>query len=166
MAILVRFKENWLKKEKMVKISDCLCRQSVLFLEVEKRDEALLKLVEALKASGKIEDDKLFLKAVLEREKIISTGIGMGVAIPHAKMKCFDDFFIAVGVVKGDGLDWKSLDNMPVNLIFLIGGPDNRQNDYLHILSKITSFIKDRSLRQKLLSADNQSQVLDAFANV
>ena len=72
----------------------------------------------------------------VKREKIVSTGIGMGVAIPHAKLPSFDRFFLAVGLQKvKDGIDWDALDGAPVRLIFMIGGPANQQTDYLKILS-------------------------------
>jgi len=71
---------------------------------------------------------------MLEREKIVSTGIGMGVAIPHAKLTSVEDFFIAIGILS-KGVQWNALDGGPVRLIFMIGGPDDKQTAYLQILS-------------------------------
>ena len=72
----------------------------------------------------------------------------MGVAVPHAKMDNFTDFFIAVGIQKQKGLDWNALDKAPVRLIFMIGGPEDKQSEYLQILSLLTSAIKDVELRK------------------
>ena len=62
------------------------------------------------------------------------TGIGIGVAIPHAKLEGYSDFFIAIGVQKKKGIDWNALDGSDVKLIFMIGGPENKQTEYLKIL--------------------------------
>lgn len=143
-----------------MEIFECLNADLILFLEATKRDEALKILVNALWRNGKLLHERSFLNAVLEREKIVSTGIGMGVAIPHAKLKGYEDFFLAIGIQKQDGIDWKSLDNAPVHIIFIIGGPDNKQTEYLQILSKLTTLIKDKSLREKLLTTNSSQEVL------
>jgi nitrogen PTS system EIIA component len=137
--------------------------QQVVFLEVSSRDEALRKLVEVLKRTGKVRDEERFYRAILDREKIVSTGIGMGVAIPHAKMEGYTDFFIAIGIQGKPGLEWNALDNGPVRLIFMIGGPDNKQTDYLHILSKLTRAIKDEERRKKLLKAKTPEEIVALF---
>jgi nitrogen PTS system EIIA component len=131
----------------------------VLFLDAATRDEAIRSLVEALHAAGKIEDKDRFNRAVLEREKIVSTGIGMGVAIPHAKLPEYNQFFMAVGIQKERGLEWHGLDGLPVHLIFLIGGPENRQTDYLKILSQLTTVIKDEDKRKRLTKATSPKEV-------
>jgi PTS system nitrogen regulatory IIA component len=101
----------------------------------------------------------------MDREKIVSTGIGLGVAIPHAKMAGYDDFFIAIGIQEGRGIEWYSLDGSHVHLIFMIGGPASRQTEYLNILSKLTLAIKDSERRQSLLKATSARQVIDLFKN-
>jgi PTS system nitrogen regulatory IIA component len=147
-----------------IKITDYLNEDLILFLNAANRDDALYQLIKALKRGGKLLNERLFYNAILEREKLVSTGIGMGVAVPHAKLKNFDEFFIAIGIQKEDGLEWKSLDNAKVHLIFMIGGPDNRQTQYLKILSRLTVLIKDRNLRQSLLKMKNAQEVLAALA--
>lgn len=123
----------------------------VSFLDKESRDEAIRALVLKAFDAGKIQSPDDFFTAVINREKIVTTGIGMGVAIPHAKMAGFDDFFISVGILD-KGVDWKALDGAPVRLIFLIGGPDNRQTEYLRILSSLTLTLKDEEKRKILLT--------------
>jgi len=83
----------------------------------------------------------------------------MGVALPHAKLSELDDFFIAIGVERKKGIEWNALDKAPVRLIFLIGGPDNRQAEYLQILSQLTSAIKDMELRKEILQAESTQEV-------
>ena len=162
MAILERI-NGLFKKGDGIDISDYL--DDVVFLKTDDRDEALGILVDRLVADGKVQDGHLFYEAILRREDIVSTGIGMGVAIPHAKLDCFDDFFIAVGIQQGSGIEWDALDGAPVRLIFLIGGPANAQTDYLGILSHLTVAIKDQVRRNALLSAVSKAEVKQIFDN-
>lgn len=144
-------------------ISNYLDPRLVSFLELSTRDEALRALVESLDAAGKLKDKERFYRAILEREKIVSTGVSMGVAIPHAKLEGYEDFFIAVGLQHKRGIEWNALDGAPVRLIFMIGGPENRQTDYLHILSKLTMAVKDEERRKKLFKAKTPEEVISLF---
>lgn len=111
--------------------------------------------------SSIIEDKEAFHNAILHREDLVSTGIGLGVAIPHAKLQNIEDFAICVGIQKKKGLDWDAIDGSLVRIIFMIAGPANKQTEYLQILSKLTVAIKDESLRRSLLTAKNADE---AFA--
>jgi PTS system nitrogen regulatory IIA component len=144
-------------------IATFLDARAIKFLDVGTRDEALRALVEVLDQAGKLRDKELFYQAILEREKIVSTGIGMGVAIPHAKLEGYEDFFIAVGVQHQRGIEWNALDSAPVRLIFMIGGPDQRQTEYLHILSKLTMAIKDEERRKQLMRAKTAEEIIALF---
>lgn len=134
----------------------------VTFLNVATRDAALLAMVDTIEASGKLRNKETFYQAISEREKIVSTGIGMGVAIPHAKLSDYDDFFIAIGILQ-KGVDWNALDHTPVRLIFMIGGPDDKQTEYLQILSSLTLAIKDEERRKKMLTLNSPHAIIDLF---
>ena len=148
-----------------MKITDYLDSSLVSFLDVATRDEAIDALIALLHKNGEIEDLDAFRRAILHREQLVSTGIGMGVAVPHAKMKEFSDFFIAVGIQQKKGVDWNALDKVPVRLIFLIGGPEDKQTEYLQILSMLTAAIKDVDLRKELLKASDTEEVIDLFSD-
>ena len=111
-------------------------------------------------------DRQAFFQAILEREKIVSTGIGIGVAIPHAKLIGYDDFFIAVGIQKLHGIDWNALDGSLVRIIFMIGGPENQQTRYLKILSHLTLAIKDEQRRKALLRAQSSKEIIQIFRGI
>ncbi len=144
-------------------ISKFLDEKLIVFLEETSRDAAISRLVEVLDSAGKLLDKEKFHAAILDREKIVSTGIGIGVAIPHAKLEGYNDFFIAVGIQKKKGLDWNALDGADVRIIFMIGGPDNKQTEYLKILSQLTQSIRDEERRKKMLKANSTNQILDLF---
>lgn len=126
------------------------------------RNDVIEALVDLLHKKKKIDDKDFFYQAVIEREEIVTTGIGMGVAIPHAKFSDLHKFFIAIGVLK-KGVDWGSLDGTPVRIVFLIGGPDDKQTEYLQILSGITVALKNEERRKAILQAENAQQVIDVF---
>jgi PTS system nitrogen regulatory IIA component len=149
----------------MKKISRYMKPKHVIFLSAESRDDALQKLVHHLYKQGEVEDEQLFLQAIIEREKIVSTGIGMGVAIPHAKLPTFNHFFIAIGILRKP-IDWHALDRAPVRIVFMIGGPDDKQTEYLQILSGLTQMIKDEGKRKKLLTLEEPAAIIEIFNGV
>ncbi len=90
--------------------------------------------------------------AVIEREKIMTTGVGRGVAIPHCKKKNCREFAIALGIHPA-GIDFKSIDNQPVKIIFLLVGPEDNPGMHIRLLSRISRLIAKESLRESLLKA-------------
>lgn len=146
----------------MVKLSKYLDPELVLFCNAITRDEVLELLVDKLDKAGKLKDKQLFYLAIQDREKIVSTGIGMGVAIPHAKLSSYEDFFIAIGILN-KGVEWHSLDGSLVRLVFMIGGPDDKQTEYLQILSSLTSALKDEERRKKMLTLNSPDAIIELF---
>ena len=146
----------------MMKLSKYLDIKLVTFLKTETRYETLRAMVNVIEASGNLANKEDFFKAIVDREAIISTGIGMGVAIPHAKLPTYDNFFIAIGLLK-KGVDWDALDEANVRIIFMIGGPDDKQTEYLQILSGLTFAIKDEERRKKMLSIESPEAIIDLF---
>ncbi len=147
-----------------MRISDYLDSRLIAFLDVDTRDEAIFSLIDLLDEEGHLPHKETFRKAIFHREQLVSTGIGMGVAIPHAKLKDLSDFFIVLGIQQKKGLDWNALDKAPVRLIFMIGGPEDKQTEYLQILSLLTSAIRDIDLRKKLLNAQSAEEALALFS--
>lgn len=167
MVILERINlKKHFTKEKPVQLSDYLDPELITFLDVEDQRQGLTALVDLLDEREKLQDRDAFFQAILNREKIVSTGIGIGIAIPHAKLSGYEDFFIAIGLKRGKGIDWQALDGLPVHAIFMIGGPEDKQAEYLNILSMITAAIKDESRRKALFAAKTVDEVIDLFEDV
>jgi len=133
-----------------------------LFLEDDTRDKALESLVNVLHLNGRLKDRETFYKAILLREQMISTGIGMGIAVPHAKLDEYDSFFVAIGIHQR-GIPWGALDGVPVRLIFMIGGPQHQQTQYLKLLSSLTMALKDEERRRKMLQLSDPKEIVDLF---
>lgn len=151
--------------KKRVKIFPSLDSKLISFLDADTRDEAIDALVDLFDQAGKLPDKNSFREAIFHREQLVSTGIGVSVAVPHAKLKGFSQFTIAIGIQRNRGIDWNALDLAPVRLIFMIGGPEDRQSEYLQILSQLTSAIKSADLRKALLKATSSAQVLNLLAH-
>lgn len=143
-------------------VAPYLERGVIRFFEASDRNDVITKLIDHLQESAPIEYPEKFLEAVLKREEIASTGIGKGIAIPHAKLPFYDDFFISVGLLE-KGVEWGALDGIPVQLIFLIGGPDDRQSHYLKLLSQLTLYLRDEETRKKLLTLTAPEQMIQIF---
>lgn len=146
----------------MTKIFKYFDPSLVIFLNSTTRDEVIQNMVDKLVPVVKLMDRKSFYEAIMDREKIVSTGIGMGVAIPHAKLPDYDHFFIAIGILH-KGVEWHALDHAPVRLIFMIGGPDDKQTEYLQILSRLTVALKDEERRKKMLTLHSPEAVVELF---
>ncbi|MDB2613712.1 PTS sugar transporter subunit IIA [Chlamydiales bacterium] len=146
----------------MTLLNKYLTTEMVAFLSSDNRDDAIRSLIKNACKAKKMDSPELFFNAVIEREKVVTTGIGMGVAIPHAKLPGFKNFFVSIGVLD-KGIDWKALDGHPVRLIFLIGGPDDKQTEYLQLLSSITHALKKEDIRKELLSSQSPEMVCQLF---
>lgn len=153
------------KKNLPLLISKYLNANLVKLLDVNDRDAALHTLVDLLNSQGRLKDREIFYQAILERENIVSTGIGMGVAVPHAKISGYETFFIAIGI-HPKGIPWDALDGVPVRLIFMIGGPDDKQTEYLQLLSRLTMAIKDEERRKKILQLTNAQDIIALFRGI
>ena len=146
-------------------ISKYLTSNLVLHLQSSERDAAIGELIALLDREKKLRDKAAFHQAILEREKIVSTGIGMGIALPHAKLSGYESFFIAIGI-SAKGISWESLDGIPVRLVFMIGGPDDKQTEYLQLLSRLTLAIKDEERRKKILQMTKPEDIIALFKGI
>lgn len=158
-------KQKQIRPAPLVLISKFLNPNLVKLLTVDDRDSALRTLVDLLDEEGKLKDKDAFYQAILEREHIVSTGIGMGVAVPHAKLSGYETFFIAIGI-HPKGIAWDALDGVPVRLVFMIGGPDDKQTEYLQLLSRLTLAIKDEERRKKILQLTNPEDIIALFRGI
>ena len=149
----------------MIYLKQYLDPARVVFLKEDDKKDVLNKLIDCLVSSPNILDQDVFRKAIFEREKIISTGIGLGIAIPHVKIKEVKDITICVGVSQ-KGIDWGALDNQPVHIIFLIAGAADQHELYLRLLSKIILVLKSKSRREKLVESKSVDDVIGLFINL
>ncbi len=136
-------------------------REDVIVLDVKskKKNDAIREMVELLCAADRLNDADSVLKTVYVREADRSTGIGNGVAIPHARTNLVKDIFLAVGRSK-TGIEWGSMDGKPVYFIFLVVGPEKSSEAYLQVLADISRLMSRASVRSTLLEAKSAAEVL------
>jgi len=127
-------------------------------LKSRKKEELLDEMVTEVSSRAGSLDRQVVLKALLDREKLGTTGIGHGVAIPHGKIKGLNEIMVFFGrSIKG--VDFQSMDNAPVHLFFLIITPENSATAHLKILAGISHLLKNQDFRVKLLRASNGPEI-------
>jgi fructose-specific phosphotransferase system IIA component len=138
---------------------DCI----VSTLKSTDKIHAIKELARLLQKKGKIDDIENSLDRVLERESFDSTGIGLGIAIPHARVNTIDKLVCAVGR-KREGMEYRSIDGKPVHLVFLILYPPSESHKYLYFISSLSRLVLDENLVERLMESANSTamyKVLD-----
>jgi fructose-specific phosphotransferase system IIA component len=131
----------------------------VFALKATTKDEAIDELVTLASTSNMIKDEQQLLRDVKEREELVTTGVGYGVAFPHAKTKSVKGIVIAFG--RSDkGIDFDAMDHKPVHLIFLIAAPEDAIGAHLNVMARLSYLMKSEENRRKLLEATSPGDVL------
>ncbi len=122
------------------------------------KKEILAELTDALLNSDPKLDRDNILKVLLERERLGSTGIGDGVAIPHGKLKDLDNLLISFGLSR-QGVDFDSMDGKPAQLFFLLVAPEESVGVHLKTLARISKLLKSTAVRERLLAATDSAEI-------
>lgn len=146
-----------------MKISDLLKRDTiVLELSATTKQGVIDELVNKLDSARKLSDKNLFKEAILARELQTTTGIGEGIAIPHAKTAAVRTPAIAFGRSTA-GVDYDSLDGKPSHLVFMIAASEGANNEHLETLSRLSTLLMDTDFRQTLLDAKSEADIINAI---
>lgn len=129
------------------------------------KKSCLLEMTEFLSEQGVIESQTTFLANILDRESLMSTGIGKRIAIPHARSNTALDFKIAVYLLDNE-LEFNSIDSLPVKIIFMIAVPEDMKDEYMKVLSVISNFFKVDENRQKILSCVTGEQLYNILKEI
>lgn len=146
-----------------MKICDILRRDKIL-LSFNKKDkeDVISALVDLFKGDERVKDLDQMREAVLEREKIMSTGVGHGFAIPHAKTDAVSEMIAGFGKLP-DPIEFEALDGQPVNLVFLLVGEENAVGKHIKMLSRVSRLMNKESFREKLADAVNEGDIYKIF---
>jgi PTS system fructose-specific IIA component/PTS system nitrogen regulatory IIA component len=146
-----------------MEIKDMFSKERVcLQLGAKNKLEAIDELIDILVKDGKINDKEIFRKAVLKREEEFSTGIGMGIAIPHGKSDSVNEAAIVFG--KSDqGIDYGSMDDKPAHLFFLIAVPQDSNDIHLRALSQISRKLMHENVRNAIMNSSNFEEFIKVF---
>lgn len=126
------------------------------------KEEVINAVIDLAAKSQKVKDVEKVRHAIFEREKIMSTGVGKGFAIPHGKTDAVSDIVAAFAVTR-EPIDYQSLDHEPVRLLFLLIGKDSLVGAHIKLLSRISRLMNKEELRTRLLHATSATEILDVL---
>ncbi|MDI6725930.1 MAG: PTS sugar transporter subunit IIA [Smithellaceae bacterium] len=147
-----------------MKITDMLKTSFIIeeLTALTKRD-VLMELTQAFPSDYFLDDYDAVVNVLLEREKLGSTGIGDGIAIPHGKVSGLKELIVSFGRSK-DGIDFNAMDGRPVHLFFLLMAPENSAGQHLKALARISRMLKDVSFRKRLMEASDCEELFSIIA--
>ena len=134
-------------------IASVLVPQRVLILDSKTKRDALLALTDCLGTAPEVEDRDALVQGIFYREELMSTGIGMGIAVPHVRLASVTSPVMCAGLCRNPITDYQSLDGIPVHLIFMIATGQNQHAEHLKLLSSLSLKLKCEKLRNALISA-------------
>lgn len=134
-------------------------------LKGKSKNEVIAELVDLAAKSKLVKDRDELYKDVVEREKLVTTGVGYGVAFPHAKTKSVKGILIAFGR-STTGVDFEAMDKKPVHLFFLIAAPEDAIGAHLNVMARLSYLMKDEKIREKLLGTHSPKELLEVIDSV
>ena len=126
------------------------------------KDEIINAIIDVAASQERVIDKEKVREAIFEREKIMSTGVGAGFAIPHAKSDAVSDI-VAAFAVTAQPIDYQSLDDQPVRIVFLLIGRENMVGPHIKLLSRISRLMNNEDFRKRLLEAPTPKDILEIF---
>lgn len=148
-----------------MRICDILKQEKIIpSMKGKDKNEIINELIDVFKEDERVVNIESMRDAVHEREKIMSTGVGKGFAIPHAKTNSVNDIVAAFGKLD-EPIDFQALDGQPVNLIFLLVGKENLVGPHIKLLSRISRMMNKEEFRESLLKAQTAEEMYNLFEN-
>lgn len=144
----------------MRKFSEMITKDRIIDLKGKTKEDILKELVDVIATAPQVTDKNDFFEAIMKREKIMSTGIGIGLAVPHVKIDSVKDFVMAIGRDR-EGVDFDSIDGKPVHLVIMIGANIEQRDDYLKVLAKISILLKNPEFRERLINAPSPEAAME-----
>lgn len=130
-----------------------------LDISLKTKEEVIRYLTGLAKKEGRVDQEDIYVQAVMDREKEYSTGMGFGIAIPHGKTAAVKEAFLCFGKV--DSVEWDSLDGAPVNMVFMIGVPEAAGNAHLKILANISRKLMKQDFRNDLSNIKTSEELME-----
>lgn len=138
----------------------------ILNLDAADKNDAVRKLASFAYLEGKINSQDKFINSVFEREKTCTTGVGNGIAIPHGKSGAVNEALIVFGKLNNP-IEWESIDENPVDLIFLLGVPDGGvDNLHLKILAQLSRKLVHEDFVQSLRDSETRDEIFEALSDI
>ena len=129
-------------------------------LSSQTKDDVLEEMVDILDRAGKIKSKDTVLKAIIDRERIMTTGIGNGVAVPHCKTAAVDRLVAALGISR-EGIDFEAPDNQPAQLIFILVAEENNPGPHVRALARLAKLLSSKEVREAILGTSSAEDLLE-----
>ena len=133
-----------------VQVQNILSPDRIVFLNHSTKHDALVALSDILSTAPQVKNSQELSVEILKREELMSTAIGRGIAIPHVRLSSVTDLVMAVGISQTDIIDFQTIDDVPVRLLFMIAAAYNQHSYYLQTLSYFSTKLKNKDLREQL----------------
>ncbi|RKY52595.1 MAG: PTS fructose transporter subunit IIA, partial [Candidatus Neomarinimicrobiota bacterium] len=146
-------------------ISRLLVPERVVILDCKTKNEALDSLIEVMSRVSGISSFEKLREAVFKREKIMSTGIGFGIAVPHVRIEGVNGVYMAFGVSKKGIPDYESLDGKPVHIVVLMVAGVGQHVQYLKALSRISRILRDKKTMESLIAAKDEQEIYNILVS-
>lgn len=143
-----------------IELHKLIAPEAIVDLKSSTKKDALRELTDIIARNRNVGDADAFLKAIYQREELASTGVGLGVAIPHVKIATVRDYVVAVGRC-AQGIAFDSLDGQPVRLVVMIGASDRQTRDFVRMLARVMRLLKDGAVRAGLLGAASPEEFIE-----
>jgi len=160
--------DQWVKNKLSVKqniekgiidLKHLLSPDRVLITDYSSKRDILTALIDNLSKAPQIKDPKALEAAIWEREQLMSTGIGLGVGIPHVRIYSVSDIVLSIAINRKEIEDYQSLDNTPVRIVFMVAAAYNQHTEYLKLLASISTLLKDEEARNRLLELEDTRKI-------
>ena len=138
-----------------IELINVLLPERVLILDSRTKRDALMRLADCLGTAPEIKDPEALVRGIFYREELMSTGIGMGIAVPHVRLSSVTGPVMCAGLCRNPITDYQSLDGIPVHLIFMIAAGQNQHAEHLRLLSSLSLKLKCEVLRNSLITASD-----------
>ena len=142
-----------------------LKKELIFFSDLSKKRDNLEALIGLIDRENLVENVGLLRTSVFSREELMSTGIGLGIAVPHVRIGGVKDIMIAIGINKHGIEDYDTLDGEPVRIVIMIVAGEEQHREYLLLLSQIVKILKKNSMIEKLLNTQKASEVVGLIAD-
>ena len=146
-----------------MKVFELLDEKFILIeFKSDDKEYVINELIDLYKENDKVNDIEKVRTAILDREKIMSTGVGKGFAIPHGKTNAVTDVIAAFGKTTRD-IDYDALDGNPVHLVFLLVGRDDMVSKHIKLLSRISRLMNKDEFRERLVNSNSKEEIINIF---
>lgn len=140
-------------------IRDALSPENVIIFEHSSKDAALMAVIDRLAQTGSIADREAVAEGIFQREKLMSTGIGLGIGIPHVRMEGIETLVMGVGLSRVAIEDYESLDNQPVRLLFMILAGRDQHTLHIKMMAAISNRVRNPLLRASIFDASTEERI-------